>query len=565
VAQAPRQLRPYESPGHFFGAELRHWRELRNLSQDALGRLVHVSGDAVSKIEKALRWPQPGLAEACDAVLNTGGVLARLWPLVDAQRRNSQGHADNRRPHVDNPADPAVLTASSGTMVTLRVDEEGNVWAEIDRRRFLVAAAGTVLANSLGAGIGAPDGALAAAAAPDDPFGFANMVTAAWPGLRLSRPTPAYDVDYHLLLPGGRAMTGSDLAVQLHAARTDGDRILASVPASARRDEFLGRTGRGLLVGACPAEEGRRFYLLDARGGRSALDIRARGDELVVPTAYELDDLTYAILWAVGNLDDALQADDQALAEARSNLKAYEQLSASAVSREAAPGLNPVAHMWLGSDFCAHHILRGLPELPALPAFWTREQRGEEASAWLLFDHKYHYLRQTTQTLGASTIRAFCIPENAVRESPRYERILLFLAIALMESLGIQAKVTTDPAYGNVEGFVIAPRKQAIIANWVRGDGIWHVDTTTRTPIIREFTDVAGQVGAHSVIEAPTPADRLRALASYLGLEWSWLRSRCAALAEYGTDGLIQTRSRLVSARGLDSACAFVGSLPSDS
>ena len=111
--------------------------------------------------------------------------------------------------------------------------------------------------------------------------------------------------------------------------------------------------------------------------------------EVAAPTAYELDDLTYGILWAVANYDDALQADDQALAETRSDLKAYERLSASAVSREAAPGLNTVAHMWLGSDFCARHILRALPNLPEVPAFWTREQRGEEASAWLIFDHKY--------------------------------------------------------------------------------------------------------------------------------------------------------------------------------
>lgn len=45
--------------------------------------------------------------------------------------------------------------------------------------------------------------------------------------------------------------------------------------------------------------------------------------------------------------------------------------------------------MWLGSRFCAGHILRHTDTLTDIPAFWTREQRGEEASTSLLFAHKY--------------------------------------------------------------------------------------------------------------------------------------------------------------------------------
>jgi hypothetical protein len=220
--------------------------------------------------------------------------------------------------------------------------------------------------------------------------------------------------------------------------------------------------------------------------------------------------------------------------------------------------------MYLGSDFCARYILRSLGELHAKPVAWTREQRGEEASTWLLFDHKYTYLRDTVSLVGGSMERGFCIPESAVVDSPRHERIMLFLAVALMESLRIHVQLTTDPSYERVEGFVLAPQKQeAIIANWVGGDGMWHVDLTTKSAVVRQFEEVAGDVGAESHIEAASPARRLQGFADYLGLDWAWLVRRCAQLGRRGTDRLVQSRSRLISPAGLDAACQYVGSLSS--
>jgi len=81
-----RELRPNESARAFFGAELRHWRSLRNYSQDELGNLTLNSGDTISKVEKASRWPTEQLAQRCDMVLETGGALKRLLPLVLAER-----------------------------------------------------------------------------------------------------------------------------------------------------------------------------------------------------------------------------------------------------------------------------------------------------------------------------------------------------------------------------------------------------------------------------------------------------------------------------------------------
>ncbi len=564
MAQAPRKLTPTEDPQHFFGAELRYWRELRGFSQDELGAHLFASGDTLSKVEGAKRFPPRDLAVQCDAILGTGGILARLWDLADAKRVDGRSKAAKQASHVDSSTLDIHNALSAGTM-KLRVDEGGNMWAEINRRSFMVGSAAALVSQvGTGEAAGLPIDSHAIDTA-NDPFGFARTVTANWPDLRLSRPVPDYGVDWTALLPDGKSMLGSNVPLQLHPARVEGSRALVSIPDQRRANSFLDRPGRGLLVGAAGDDDSPQFYVLDGRNARSRLKRDSGIHEVTAPLAYELDDLTFGILWAVANYDDALQADDQALNETRTDLERYDRLSSSAVSREAAPGLNAVAHMWLGSDFCARHILKALPDLPEVPAFWTREQRGEEASAWLLFDHKYPYLQATTRALGGPSTRAFCVPESVVHTSPRHERILLFLAVALMESLGIHAQFTSDASYEAVEGFVVSPNKEAIIANWVRGDGMWHVDVTGRSAVVREFTNAAGDVGAESLLEAPTAPERLRALANYLDLPWAWLVRRCGQLGKYGTAGLIQSRSRLVSAAGLDAACAYVGALPADS
>ena len=85
-------------------------------------------------------------------------------------------------------------------------------------------------------------------------------------------------------------------------------------------------------------------------------------------TRYELDDLTLGLLWACASLDAGLQADDQELTVALGELAPYENLPSSAVSREAASDLGMTSQMWLGSDFCARHILRNLEPLAATPS-----------------------------------------------------------------------------------------------------------------------------------------------------------------------------------------------------
>lgn len=87
MAQVPRRLTPHRSVLHGYGAALRKWRECRGLSQRALGRLVHVSGDLIGKVEKAERWPSARLIESCEAALQTGGELVAFLSDLERERR----------------------------------------------------------------------------------------------------------------------------------------------------------------------------------------------------------------------------------------------------------------------------------------------------------------------------------------------------------------------------------------------------------------------------------------------------------------------------------------------
>lgn len=138
---------------------------------------------------------------------------------------------------------------------------------------------------------------------------------------------------------------------------------------------------------AASTEDGRVF-VIDGRHARRPGSPRSTGAALAVPAAYELDDLTWALLWAIANLDDPLLVDDRDLAERRGDLASYVTLSASAASADVALDLAAASRMWLGSESCARHILRHSECFTGTPLFWTREQRGEEAAPWLLFRHK---------------------------------------------------------------------------------------------------------------------------------------------------------------------------------
>lgn len=367
--------------------------------------------------------------------------------------------------------------------------------------------------------------------------------------------------DEQVTLRPGRFLPGTGLDVQVFPASFDG-RVMVQVPPDYHGDPFVARNRRGLVIGAVHSRETDQLYGLDTRHAKRKLAGQATaGGRLLIPSAYLLDDVTSGLLWATANFDDALLNDDRILHEHGSRLGEFHGMQRSSVSRSWATEVSAASAMWLGSDFCARHIIANIDRVADVPAFWTREQRGEEASAWLLFAHKYTYLEQLTERHPAGMTRTFCIPEQAVTASAAGERILLLLAAALMESFGIRCHATHEPEYAAVDGFVLDADRHAIVANWVGTEGLWFVDVTDNRSTIREYIDAHQYVQAHSTLAADTPARRLETLASYLGLNWPSVTRRCAQLAEYGLAGMMEPRSRLLNLAGADRACGFLGDL----
>src|SRR6266536_5142656 len=77
-----------------FGRELAHWRDLRGKTQAGLARrlveehwLQECGQSYIAHVEAGRKPPPCGMADGADAVLATGGALARLWPWVDQEEQ----------------------------------------------------------------------------------------------------------------------------------------------------------------------------------------------------------------------------------------------------------------------------------------------------------------------------------------------------------------------------------------------------------------------------------------------------------------------------------------------
>ncbi|MFJ7904027.1 helix-turn-helix domain-containing protein [Streptomyces sp. NPDC096198] len=353
-----------------------------------------------------------------------------------------------------------------------------------------------------------------------------------------------------LLLPAGRSVATTALPVlTLPAASFIGD----SLRLDSRPDLDAWRTMpmRALIVTSRTVDGAVRQFVTDARLSGAC---GAASGPVDIPAAFEVDDLTYGILWAVSGFEAALLGDDQ---ELHTSLASFRAAPGSTIAAD--QGLTDVSRMLIGSETCARYILGHRADLGDEPVFWTREQRGEEAATWLFFRHKYHYLERTApRPPGGVSGRGFCVPETAVVSSPAYERVLLFLAIALMESFGIRTWVTGEGGFAHTDGFALSQGRRAVIATWVRTEGASHLAITTRPGALRTLADVTGHVSHHSATAAEQAGKRLTATAEYLSLDASWLARRCAQLSAVGTDRLARPRSRLLGLEGLEAACRFV-------
>ncbi|MFV2112875.1 XRE family transcriptional regulator [Micromonospora sp. LOL_025] len=366
-----------------------------------------------------------------------------------------------------------------------------------------------------------------------------------------------------VMAPPGEHFAGATIDVELYPAVDDG-RILATIADSPTDHRWHRSAQRRLILGHVDTPDHVSVFALDSQRAHRHLVAADRDARLLIPRAYQLDAFTAGVLWAVTNLDLSLLLDDARLDAAQAAASPYRDMARSAASQDIADDLDSVSRLWIGSAFCADHIRRHYDLLSDVPVYWTREQRGEEASTWLLFRHKLRYLRETAERFRSTSqpmTRMFCLPSLAVAASSTSERILLLMALALMESLGIHTAVTDDPEYLALPGFVM-DKHRAIMATWIRADDVWHVDVTDHAHTIAAYRDAVGNVQAHSVIADDTPGGRLRHLADYLSLEWRWLQRRCADLGQYGFAGLAEPRSRLLCLDGVDQACRFIGALP---
>jgi transcriptional regulator with XRE-family HTH domain len=394
-------LDPHSSLRARLGAEIRTRRTEKALSLKSLAELARSSSSHLSEVEHGRKLPSIGLIERLDEVLEADGELIALFPsaaLEQTVQRHKQagvGHGHDADQH--------------------------------ELLKYIIGSASTPRDGGNGSRVHCTEQ-------------FARFFLSKWPGTQLSRPFPDYGADFNMLLPGRKALPSAFLNLQiLSVEQARNNLLLTSAIRSDRLQQLLSLPSHALFIGAETANGITRFYGLGVSGARRQSAARfTQETRLLIPRAYALDDFTYGILWAVSTLDNSLLADDFALSESwrkLRNLQDQRQPSASPHVSE----LSGVGQLYMGSAFCAQHILSHYNELNKIPVFWTREQCGEEACTWLFFLHKYHYLLRTQGRFSDGGVtqlsRVFCIPEVAVVRSPIWERVLLFLSIALMESL----------------------------------------------------------------------------------------------------------------------------------
>lgn len=349
-------------------------------------------------------------------------------------------------------------------------------------------------------------------------------------------------------IPDGRSFSGVDVEAHRCEAVSPGEGWLMVDPGP---DAALNRPDRRTFV--VVVDDKQQSCILDGR--RFANRVGRRTGVQPVSSATSVDDLTVGIIWAVTNTDVALLADDGQLATLQAGLAQHDRRCWSDTPLTDVSTLSPVASQWLGSWLCTRHITRNLERLSGQPYLWPRERSGEDATSWLLWRHRFEYLRHTTRWFPRMR-RDFYLPEADAADSPKYERVLLLLAAALLESFGIVAALSSEcePAWG--ERFVLG--EESIVANWLGGSGLCCVDADVSLSSRAAVCHVDEQARELMSVTEQSSKRRLEAIANRLDVPWPWFQRRCAELAHEGVDDIAHPRSRFLSTRGLNAAIRYI-------
>ncbi|TDW24139.1 hypothetical protein [Kribbella kalugense] len=351
-----------------------------------------------------------------------------------------------------------------------------------------------------------------------------------------------------LRIPDGRSFSGVDVEAHRCEAVSPGDGWLMVAPGP---DVVLNRPDRRTFV--VVVDDKQQLCILEGR--RFADRVGRRTGPQPVSSATSVDDLTVGIIWAVTNTDVALLADDGQLSTLQAVLAPDVRHCLSDIPPAEVPTLTPVARQWLESWMCTRHITRNLERLSGQPCLWTRERCGEDATSWLLWRHRFEYLRRTSRWFPRMR-REFYLLETDVADSPTYERVLLLLAAALMESFGIAVALNSECEPAEVEQSVLGD--ESIVANWLGASGLCCVDASAPWSCRAVPRDGAEQARELPSVTEQSSKRRLEAIANRLDVPWPWFQRRCAELAHEGVDDIAHPRSRLLSTRGLNAAIRYI-------
>ncbi|MBO1329917.1 hypothetical protein [Streptomyces sp. VRA16 Mangrove soil] len=361
---------------------------------------------------------------------------------------------------------------------------------------------------------------------------------------------------------GGRHLFDrAAVSVQFYAADRRRDALLVGRDDLPHLRSFIEPRRRALVL-AVPGSADGEVYVLDAAEARRQLEVTV--DRLPVPAAYRLDALTFALLWALCNLDGSLQDDDHVIAGEQETVDAFSHLARSAPGRSAVPALSRVGAAWMGMRHCAQHVLRHLRPSARSPLFWTRVRDAEHAAGWLFFASWPEYIATLGERFRAGSAgarRVVVLPDTAVEEADTHERILMFLTVALMEAHSVPTWVCGDADHSGRSAFVLQPDEQVVVADWQGEDHLWHTDALHARGDLHAYADVLQRAHDSALTVSESPRERLLALADHLELDWTWLTSRCRELADYGLSGLLRPRSHRLSVAAVHQALAFVGTL----